>query len=188
VAFTVVYDANVLFPAPLRDLLLEMANAGEFRARYTAEILDEVFQHLAAKRPDLTQAQLDRTRDLMERAVPDVLIADHMELVPSLELPDADDRHVLAAAIVAGADVIVTNDKKGFSTDALEPYGIEAQQADVFVHHILDLRPGVVLGALQRMSDRLGNPPKTVEEIVDTLENNGLRQTALAAREILGSS
>jgi predicted nucleic acid-binding protein len=187
VAFTVVYDANVLYPAPLRDLLLEMARAGEFRARYSAEILDEVFEHIAENRPDLTQEQLGRTRNLMERAIPDVLVTGHMRLVPTLELPDPDDRHVLAAAIVVGAHVIVTNDKSGFPAAALEPYGIEAQKADVFVHHAVDLRPGVVIGALQRMSARLRNPPKTVLEIVDTLENNGLVQAALAIRELLGN-
>jgi len=186
VAFTVVYDANVLYPAPLRDLLLTLAGLGEFGARYSHEILDEVFAHLAANRPDLTAPQLTRTRELMERAIPDGIVSGHMPLAASLELPDAGDRHVLAAAIRAGAQVIVTDDRGGFPTSALEPFGIEAQRADVFCHHLADLRPALLVTALHQMSGRLSRPPRTPHGILDTLEGNGLVQTAALIRSLLG--
>jgi predicted nucleic acid-binding protein len=186
VPFTVVYDANVLYPAHLRDLLLTLAQAREFRARYTAEILEEGFEHILANRPDLDRDRLARTRQLMERAIPDVLITGHMRLLDSLELPDPDDRHVLAAAIVAGAEVIVTDNTRDFPAEALAPYGIEAQNADVFVHHLVDLRPGVVVRAVETMSQRTKKPPLSVDEIIAALEHAGLVQSMLALREVLG--
>ena len=185
-AFTVVYDANVLYPAPLRDLLLTLAGLGAFRARYSHEILDEVFAHLAANRPDLTAAQLTRTRELMVRAIRDGIVTGHLPLVERLELPDADDRHVLAAAIHTGAQVIVTDDRRGFSAAALAPFGIRAQDADGFCHRLAGRRAALVVEALQRMSGRLSNPPRTPHEILDTLERNGLVQTATVIRPLLG--
>ena len=184
--FTVVYDANVLYPAHLRDLLLTLAQAGEFRARYTAEILDEVFEHILENRPDLNSEKLARTRELMERAIPDVLVTGHMTLVDSLELPDPDDRHVLAAAIVAGAELIVTHNIKDFPAEALEPYGVEAQNPDVFVHHLVDLRPGIVVRAVETMSGRLRNPRLSIDELIALIERDGLVQSMLALRQVLG--
>jgi predicted nucleic acid-binding protein len=187
VPFTVVYDANVLYPAPLRDLLLETARAGEFRARYSAEILDEVFDSLVANHPGLEPARLRRTRALMEEAIPDVLITGHLGLVDALELPDPNDRHVLAAAIRAGADVIVTSNVKDFPAEVLAAYGIEAQHPDVFLAHLTSLRPGVVLGALERISQRLRKPPQSVPDLVATLERAGCVQTAVALRDQLAT-
>ncbi len=98
-AFTVVYDANVLYPAPLRDLLIRVGMTGVVRAKWTDEILDEVFRNILANRPDLTMEQLGRTRELMNRAIRDVRVDGYQPLVASLELPDAGDgdRHVLGS-------------------------------------------------------------------------------------------
>ena len=101
-------DASVLYPAPLRDLLLELAVSGLYRAKWSARVHDEWTRALLRRRPDLTAARLERTRRLMDAHVRDVLVAGFEDLVPSLELPDPGDRHVLAAAIRAEADIIVT--------------------------------------------------------------------------------
>lgn len=111
-AFVVVYDACVLYPAPLRDLLIRLARTGLFRARWTEQILDECFRNLLANRTDLRAEQLNRTRELMVRAVPDCLVTAYEPLIDGLELPDADDRHVLAAAIRSAAQSIVTANLK----------------------------------------------------------------------------
>lgn len=100
-AFVVVYDANVLYPATLRDGLIRVALTGLVQAKWTDEILDEVFRSLKTDRPDLEPAKLARTRMLMERAVRDCMVAGYKPLVDVLTLPDPDDRHVLAAAIRA---------------------------------------------------------------------------------------
>ena len=94
----VVYDACVLYPAPLRDLLMHLAWARLVHARWTDAIHDEWIRNLLANRPDLSRAQLERTRALMERAVPEASVTGYEHRISALTLPDPDDRHVLAAA------------------------------------------------------------------------------------------
>ena len=125
--FTALYDACVLYPAPLRDLLLELALTDLFRAKWSAQIHDEWIQAVLDHRSDLTVAQLRRTRDLMDMHVRDCLVEDFEELIPSLTLPDPNDRHVLAAAIRGRADVIVTYNLTDFPDKALQKYGITPQ-------------------------------------------------------------
>ncbi|MGA6162807.1 PIN domain-containing protein [Amycolatopsis magusensis] len=105
----VLYDACVLYPSTLRDLLIRLAQAGLVRAKWSDRILDEVFGNLAENRPDLDPAQLDRTRKLMVTAVRDCLVTGYEPLIGAVELPDPDDRHVLAAAIKARAEILVTS-------------------------------------------------------------------------------
>jgi hypothetical protein len=120
--FTVVYDACVLYPAPLRDLLTQLATAVPplFRAKWTDEIHEEWVGNVLKDRNDLTREQLARTTRLMNESVPDCLVEGYEHLLESVELPDPDDRHVVAAAIHARADAIVTLNLKDFPPDALE--------------------------------------------------------------------
>src|SRR5712691_1990601 len=99
-----VYDANILYPAPLRDLFIRVAQAGLVRARWTDAIHDEWLRNLLDNNPQLTPERLARTRTLMNEAVRDCLVTGYEDLIASLSLPDPNDRHVLAAAIRAGAD------------------------------------------------------------------------------------
>lgn len=101
--FVVLYDANVLYPSTLRDLLIRIAQAGLVQAKWTDEILDEVFDNLTANRPDLDPQKLARTRDLMNSAVRDCMVTGYEPLIEAIDLPDPDDRHVLDAAIKARA-------------------------------------------------------------------------------------
>jgi predicted nucleic acid-binding protein len=123
-AFTVVYDACVLYPAPLRDLLLRVAMTNVVRARWSEAILDECFRSIVEQRPDLKESALHRTRDLMTQAIPDCLIDEYEDLIHGLPLPDPDDRHVLAAAIRAGAQAIVTFNLKDFPVSTLSKYEV----------------------------------------------------------------
>ena len=100
--FSVVYDACVLYPAPLRDLLLQLALSDLFRGHWTKDIHAEWMRNVAADRPDLTPDQLERTRELMDAHVRDCFIEGYEGLIPSLDLPDKNDRYVLAAAIQPG--------------------------------------------------------------------------------------
>ncbi|WP_310482297.1 PIN domain-containing protein, partial [Chamaesiphon sp. VAR_48_metabat_403] len=129
----VVYDACVLYPAPLRDLLVQLATTGIFRAKWTELIHDEWTRNLLIKRPDLKADRLARLRVLMNQNVPDSLVTDFENLIPTLELPDPDDRHVLAAAISADAKIIVTFNLKDFPDPILAKHEIVAQHPDVFV-------------------------------------------------------
>ena len=96
-SFTVVYDACVLYPAPLRDFLLHLAATDLFRARWSEWIHIEWMRNLLARRPDLSRERLQRTRQLMDQSVPDCLVTGYEGLIDSLNLPDSNDRHVLAA-------------------------------------------------------------------------------------------
>jgi predicted nucleic acid-binding protein len=184
-AFVVLYDACVLYPAPLRDLLLRVAQSGVVRARWSDEILDECFRNILANRPDLTVARLSRTRDLMNAAVPDCLVAGYAELIEGLTLPDPDDRHVLAAAIHAGAQVVVTFNMKDFPESALGPYSIEAKHPDDFVLETIDLAPGLMVQILSEQAAALRNPARSVGDLLDTLREQGLPSSVARLRELM---
>ncbi len=176
--FTAVYDACVLYPAPLRDFLMWLALTDLFKARWTDEIHDEWMRNVLLNRTDLTLDQLTRTKNLMNANVRDCLVTDYESLIPSLELPDRGDLHVLAAAIRSGASFIVTFNLKDFPTVALAPYGVEAIHPDEFIVQLIDLDAVEVLKAASRQLSTLKNPPRTRDEYLDTLLRQGLPQSA----------
>lgn len=183
-AFVVVFDACVLYPASVRDLLIRLARSGLFQARWTERILDECFRSIAAVRPELA-GKLDRTRRLMEEAIPDAMVRGHEALAEKLMLPDEDDGHVLAAAIRSGAQVIVTTNLRDFPAKALEPYDVEAQHPDAFVLHLLSLNAGAVAHTVTAQAASLKNPPSSVEQLLETLESRGLVLSMAELRKIL---
>lgn len=168
-SFTALYDANVLYPAPLRDLLMNLALTGVYRARWSARIHDEWKRNLLINRPDLDRTQLDRTSGLMDEAVPDALVSDYEPLMGGLDLPDEDDRHVLAAAIKCNASVIVTFNLKDFPDTALGSFDIEALHPDDFIADLWDLDKAAVLEAAQRQRQSLKNPALSVQAYLDKL-------------------
>lgn len=180
--FTAVYDACVLYPAPLRDLLMHLALTDLFRARWTAAIHEEWMRGVLENRPDLTREQLERTRSLMDAHVRDCLVTGYEDLIPGLTLPDPDDRHVLAAAIRAGADVIVTYNLADFPPGTRAGFGVEAQHPDEFIGHLLDLEPSMVCAAAKRQRQCLKNPPMAVDEFLQILERQALPQTVAMLR------
>jgi len=186
--FVVLYDACVLYPAPLRDLLLRLAGSGLMQAKWTEEILDECFRNILATRTGLDPAALARTRALMNDAVPDCLVTGHKRLINAIQLPDADDRHVLAAAIKAGAQAIVTFNLRDFPAQSLEPYGIEAVHPDDFVLDLLDLAAGAVCRVVIEQAAALKNPPRSVPELLDTLRAQGLTQSVARLRIEFGAA
>lgn len=185
-AFVVIYDACVLYPAPLRDLLVRVAQSGIVRARWSGQILDECFRSILEQRPDLGLAALARTRDLMTQAVGDCMVTGHEGLIDGLKLPDPDDRHVLAAAIRAGAQAVVTFNLRDFPTEVLATYEIEAIHPDDFVLDLLDLRPAAVATAVQEQARALRKPPMTPDQVLDILRSNGLVQSVAKLRELYG--
>jgi predicted nucleic acid-binding protein len=157
--FTVVYDACVLYPAPLRDFLMWLALSGAFRARWSAQIHDEWKRNLLENRPDLTSEQIDRTIVMMNDAVSGAVLTEYEFLVEGLVLPDPDDRHVLAVAIRSNASVIVTFNQTDFPATTLEPLGIEPQHPDKFAENLFDLDPAAVIAAAQRQRSHLRGTP-----------------------------
>ena len=185
-SFVVVYDACVLHPAPLRDLLVRIAATGIVGVKWTDTILDECFRSILENRPDLKASQLVRTRELMNRAVRDVLVHDYEGLIAGLKLPDPDDRHVLAAAIRSGAQAIITANLKDFPAAVLHPLGVEAIHPDDFILDLLDLAPGAVLRVLDDQVKALKNPPLDMQDVLNMLEANGLVRSTTELRRLMG--
>lgn len=175
--FVVLLDANVLYPATLRDFLLTLATTGLYRAKWTARIHDEWISNLLKKRPELESA-LARTREQMDTAVPDCLVTGYEPLIDGLALPDPEDRHVLAAAIRSNAQIIVTHNLKDFPSDILDQYDIEAMHPDEFLEYQFGLRPNLVIKAAKAQRARWLNPSHTPEEYLERLAAQGLVVTA----------
>ena len=147
--FTAFLDASVLYPAPLRDLLMELAVSDLYRAKWSDAVHEEWIRAVLQDRPDLTRAQLERTRDLMNAYARDALVNDFEQLIGMLELPDPEDRHVLAAAIKGRADLIVTVNLKDFPAERLDRWAITAQHPDEFLTHQFHLSRPFFLQAVR---------------------------------------
>lgn len=176
--YTALFDANVLYPAPMRDVLMQLAVTDLFKAKWTNDIHREWIEALLRNEPHRNRAMLERTRDLMNRATRDYLVTGYEALIFALDLPDAGDRHVLAAAIVGRCDVIVTQNLKHFPEASLAPFGIEAQHPDTFLCNHLSLAPGLFCSALRKVRGRLKKPPFSAEEYLRILTQQGLVATA----------
>ena len=162
--FKVVLDANVLYPFTLRDTLLRAASEGFFQLYWSAEILDETIRNLVASKTT-TAAQGARLRSAMEQAFPEAAVTGYESLVAGMP-NDPKDRHVAAAALKAGAQVIVTNNLRDFQ--AL-PDGLEAQSPDEFLSNLLDLDPDGIIEVLRDQAAALKKPPRSFEEVIAAL-------------------
>jgi PIN domain len=184
--YTALLDACVMFSAPMADLLMSLHVAGLYAARWTERIDGEWTRGVLRQKPDLSE-KLGRRRDAMHSAVPDWEVpADAYEaLMPGLRLPDADDIHVLAAAIAGHADCIVTSNLKHFPDAVLRQHQLEAIHPDDFVVFQFDLDPYPALAAVKQMRARLRNPPLSPEEFVAALERNQLTSTGQRLREAI---
>lgn len=172
---TAILDANVLYPAPLRDFLLHLANVELYKPIWTTYIQEEWIRNLLLKRTDLKRDNLEKTRDTMDSAFPDSNITNYEEIINNLSLPDSNDRHVLAAAISVNADVIVTFNLKDFPPACLKSYRIEAQHPDKFITNLISFDRLKSLKALNNQVRSLINPPKSKEEVLEALERCGLK-------------
>ncbi len=180
----VIYDACILYPAPLRDFLMELALTDLVRARWTEDIQIEWMKNLSIKRPDLSLERLARTANLMNEYVRDALIKNYQYLIPELELPDSDDRHVLAAAIHSQSSVILTFNLKDFPSNILDRYNIIAQHPDRLIVNLFIAHPIEMMQVVSYCHDRLKNPPKTINEYLTTMEKQGLIQTVEMIRSL----
>jgi predicted nucleic acid-binding protein len=180
--FIVVYDANVLYPNTLRDLLIRIAQAGLVQAKWTNQILEEMLRALNRNRPDIQQDKLDRLRVLMNAAVRDCLIDGYEPLMDGLKLPDPGDRHVLAAAIKAGAQVIVTSNLKHFPAADLQQWHVEAKSPDDFVMDQIGIDGRTVAACVQQIADSRTRPPQDVEDVLSQLERDSLVESIAAVR------
>lgn len=173
----VILDACVLFPAPLRDFLMHLALLDVFQARWTEQIHTEWIRNVLEIRPDLTEKQLNRTKDLMNLHVRDCLVENYEHLIENLSLPDEDDRHILAAAIKVKAEIILTFNLRDFPKQILEDFNLTAVAPDDFLLELFDSNSENFNKAFERQLESLKNPPKTVEELFQILEKQHIGKT-----------
>ena len=183
-ACTAFLDACVLYSAPLRDILLRLALRDLCRLKWSPTVHVEWMRSLAASRPDIPRERIERLRELIDSHARDALVENYVRLIPRIELPDPADRHVLAAAIVGRADVIVTFNLADFPAAALAPYGIQAQHPDRFLTRMLDLSPDVVLAVLRNLRRGLRNPPLSASDHLALLHRHGLVSFAAALERL----
>ncbi|MYA88713.1 MAG: PIN domain-containing protein [Boseongicola sp. SB0662_bin_57] len=180
--FVVLLDANVLYPFRKRDVLLRFYDAGLFRARWTERVLDEWSRSLLKAHPNLksnVEAQQDKIRDLF----PEAIVSGFEHLEAGLNLPDADDRHVLAAAILCGAQHIVTDNIRDFPSAELDQFDIKAIEADEFLSRTFDLYKAEAMRVLRELRSHYSNPPFTPSEFVFDLTAKGMPKLAARVRK-----
>lgn len=180
--FVVILDANVLFPFRKRDVLLRFYHAGLFRGRWTEQILDEWTRNLLEQKPHLEDSVRSQQRAMQEHFA-EAIVTGYEPLIPALNLPDPDDRHVLAAAIQCGAQHIVTENLADFPADLLEQFEIEAIDADEFLSRTFDLYPSEALAVLRSLRELYDNPPFSPPEFILDLTAKGLPKLAARVRE-----
>ena len=181
----VVYDACVLYPAPLRDLLMWLALSDLFQAKWTDRIHQEWISNVLKDRPDLTLNQLNRTKNLMNFHVRDALVNNYEDLIPSLTLPDPNDRHILATAVKAKASLIITFNLKDFRFSILRNYQVEAITPDDFILELIDLDEKAIIQAATQHKNTLKNPPFTLEQYLESLTKQNLIETANLLKNLL---
>lgn len=172
----VLYDACVLYPAPVRDLLMHLALADLYHAKWTNEIHEEWIRGVLRTRKDLPREFLERTRDKMNQHVRDALVLNYEKFISTLPiLPDRNDAHVFAAAIKSKSNIILTYNLKDFPTNVLKNYDMIAQHPDSFLMDLLEKNHEVVCIAVNRHYLSLKNPPKSVEAYLETLKKHNLK-------------
>lgn len=178
----VVLDANVLYPAPLRDLLMHLTLTRAFQAHWTNQIHDEWTRNVQRVRLEMTNAQLQRIRALMNHHARDALVTGFEKRIRGLTLPDPDDRHVLAAATHVSATRIVTFNLKDFPNSDLEPHGVLAIHPDAFLLEVLGSHSANTVLAVNRQWQSMKAPAVSLLELLNIFERQGLAKFAQQLR------
>jgi predicted nucleic acid-binding protein len=182
--YAAVLDASVLVPNALCDTLLRMAEAGFFRPLWSARILAEVRDAVLRVHPEITEERIARRLAAMDGAFADANVTGREAVTAGLDLPDPDDRHVVAAAIAGGGQAIVTFNLKDFPPEALAPAGVEPRHPDEFLLDQLDLRPSVALEVMTQQAADMTRPPSDLAGLLGRLERCGVPGFVEAVRRL----
>lgn len=182
---TALLDANVLYSAQLRDILLQLAIDNLYHARWTETIQDEWINALLSNSPSVDRISLLRTRKIMNSSIRDALVRGFEHLIEDIYLPDSQDRHVLAAAIWGHCNVIVTYNLKHFPAETLESHAMRIQSPDEFLVRQLLKSPAQFCLSLKRILERLNQPSYSVSSYLANLKRAGLKATAMELQEYI---
>lgn len=173
----VILDACVLYPAPIRDFLLNIGDLGMFNPKWSNQIQEEWISKLLKNRQDIKRSKLERTRNLMEEAFPEAKVKGFEYLIDTIILPDEDDRHILAAAIGSKSAYIVTYNLKDFPQEKLVGYKVIAIHPDEFVMKLVHINENLVKWAFENQLKSLTKPPCSKNELLEILKMLGMRKT-----------
>lgn len=176
VRFKAVLDTNVIFPVIIRDLLFWFAHYDLYTPKWSSHIFDEWASVM--ERKGVPKEEVLKRVNVANKAFPDALVLNYEGLIKTLELPDPNDCHVLAAAIKTNANVIVTNNLKDFPIDYLQTFGLKAISADDFLTDIIDLNHDDAIRAFQEMVLYKKSPPLDEYQVLDLMRKCGLKDTA----------
>lgn len=179
--FSALLDACVLVPIALADTLLRLAEADLYRPLWSETILDEMVMALEEIHPDLGDGRARHRAEVMQKQFEDACVTGWQGLLSGLELPDPDDRHVLAAALRGRADVIVTANLSDFPESVLRTFNLGLQSPDDFLLNQLDLDPDRTIQALREQAVAARRPSRTVSESLTLLGRCGVSRFAEAA-------
>jgi predicted nucleic acid-binding protein len=163
-----VLDSCVLFPMYLRDTLLRAASAGLYYPYWSQEILNGAIRNLIGQKR-MTAEKADYLETKIKQAFPEAMVIVPHQLI-ALMTNHPGDRHVLATAVVAKAELIVTENIKHFPNRELEPWQVKAISADSFLCDLYTLEPNRLIQVIQRQANGLKKPPMTVAQLLNLLE------------------
>ncbi len=176
----IVLDANVLYGEFVQDLFLSLFAAGLYEAKWTDKITEEWVKHVLANNPKtMTKAKTDRTVQQMNGIHPSALVERYEQYIDRVHIRDADDRHVVAAAIACGAQKIVTFNLRDFPHQVMSALGIVADSPDKFLFDLIVDDTDRVVEVLRTMRLRLKNPPLTADEFFAAMDKRNLNQSAV---------
>lgn len=181
----VIFDACVLYPFHLRNIVVQIAVDRLVDARWTDEIHDEWVRNLVADVPGIPIERLQVTRRLMNDALPDATVVDYQAHIEAITLPDAGDRHVVAAAITAGASVILTWNLRDFPTRELKKHGLVPQTPDDFLTDLYEKAPDLTVATLANARRNLSKTRVSASDFIDILRNQKLGQLATSLKKHL---
>lgn len=176
VRFTAVLDTNIIYPIIIRDLLFWFAHYDLYTPKWSTQIFNE-WERLMIRK-DVDKMEIKKRIQNANLAFPDAMVKNYERLIDYLQLPDENDRHVLAAAIKVNADVIVTNNLKDFPKGYLSEFGLTRKSADDFLTDIIDLNSTEAITAFREMVLYKKNPPLDEFDVLDSLRKVGLKNTA----------
>ncbi|WP_137132227.1 PIN domain-containing protein [Rhizobium sp. FY34] len=181
--FTVFIDANVFFGARLRSLVLYMAQSKMFRARWTDKVHEEWMRNVADKR-NIDISRLEKIKACMDSSVLNCLVTGYEGLEASFELPDPDDRHILAAAVKTRADMILTFNDRDFPKHVVEPLGIEICHPDDFLLDQFGISEELFIAYVREDFQHYKAPPLTFDRYIEDLRKAGVPKTAKLIEEL----
>jgi PIN domain len=181
-----VFDACILYPFHLRNVLVQAAVDRLVEARWTDEIHDEWIRNLAAHTPAVPIERLQNTRRLMNDALPTAMVSSYENHVPEVNLPDPNDRHVVAAGIAAGASIILTWNLRHFPAKELKKFGLRRETPDAFLSGLYDKVPDLTISSLANAQRNLTKTRVSASDFIDVLNSQQLIELAKRAGKHLG--